>query len=175
MKKDAGFTLIELIIYIFIFVIVALVFTLFVMHIIKVQASIRIDKQVADDSQRAIEIMAYEIRHAQGIYQATSNFSAHPGQLTLITEHYAPTGETTSYLDFYLDNNGRLSMKKEGSTGQPLTSDKTKIKSLVINHLTGNDNNSVRIEMTAVYNGPTDKTFYQATSTLVTTANLRND
>ena len=170
-----GFTLIELVIYTAVFVIIATLLTSFVFNLIGVQAKIRISKEVLENSQRAMEIMLWEIRHAQNVYASTSLFDAHPGQLSLETSQNTPTDEETTYLDFYLDENDRLCLKREGAEDRVLVSENIKINNLVFNYLTASSTKSVRIELSAVYNSPTEKITYQATTTLISSANLRND
>ncbi|MFH1461228.1 MAG: type II secretion system protein [Patescibacteria group bacterium] len=176
MKNKTGFTLIELIIYITTFAIVAVFLILFVFNLIDVQTKIKISKEVLENSQRAMEIMLWHIRHSQNVYLPTSSFGSHPGQLSLETAQNKPQGEETTYLDFYLDENGRICFKQEESEAVALTSEKIKINNLVFNYLIDSNNNkSVRIELSAIYNHPGGGITYQATSTLVSTANLRND
>lgn len=170
-----GFTLIELIIYIGTFSIIITVLTLFTFNLINIQAKTKISKEVLENSQRAMEIMLWEIKHAQGIYHPTSSFGSNPGQLSLITNQNTPPGETFTYVDFYLDDNNRLSLKKEGIEAEALTSEKVNIKSLVFSYLTDGVNQSIRIELLAIYNIPEGKPDYQATTTLISSANLRND
>jgi len=162
-----GFTLIELLIYAAAFVVVITLLTSFVFNLIKAQAKIRISKEVIDNSQRAMDIMLWEIRHAQDIYTPTSFFDSHPGQLSLKTKQNTPLGEETTYLDFYLDINNRLCLKRESNEAIPLTSEKVKINNLVFNYLTASSSQSIKIELSAVYN--------QATTTLISSASLRND
>jgi len=47
---------------------------------------------------------------------------------------------------------------------------------MIFNYLIDSNNNkSIRIELSAVYRNSSNKIDYQATSTLISTANLRND
>lgn len=170
-----GFTLIELIIYISTFAIIITILTLFVFNLINIQAKTRISKEVLENSQRAMEIMLWEIKHAQGIYSPTSLFGGNPGQLSLITSQNTPLGETFTYVDFYLDDDNRLGLKKEGIQAEALTSEKINIKKLVFSYLTDGINQSIRIELLATYNIPEGRPDYQATTTLISSANLRND
>lgn len=170
-----GFTLIELLIYSAAFVIVAVILTLFVFNMIKAQAKIRISKEVTESSQRAMDIILREIKHAQDVYGSTSFFESHPGQLSLKTEQNTPSGEKTTYLDFYLDANNRLCLKRESSQAIPLTPEKIKINNLVFHYLTASSSQSIRVELSAVYNQPTERIAYQATTTLISSAELRND
>jgi len=171
-----GFTLIELIIYVATFAIVATLLVTFVFNLIGVQAKIKVSKEVLENSQRAMEVMLWHIKHSQNIYLETSNLNNHPGQLSLETTQNTPSGETTTYLDFYLDNDDRICLKQEESEEIPLTSEKIEIDNLIFNRLVdSNSNQSIRIELLAVYKDPRGKVIYQATSTLVSTASLRND
>jgi len=173
---QAGFTLIELIIYVATFAIIVVLLVTFVFNLVGVQAKIKVSKEVLENSQRAMEVMLWHIKHSQGVYISTSSFDSHPGQLSLETTQDTPEGETTTYLDLYLDDNNRLSLKQEGSEAIPLTSEKIEVDSLIFNHLIDSNNNqSIRIELLTVYRDSRGKAIYQATSTLVSTANLRND
>jgi len=171
-----GFTLIELIIYISAFAVITVILANFIINLINVQAKIKIDKEVSENSQRAMEIITWQIKHAQGIYQPTSSFDIHPGQLSLETDQNKPNGEEITYIDFYLDENQQLCLKKEESEAIPLTSGKVKINQLIFNYLIdGSNNQAIRIEMLSSYRNPSQKVFYQSSSTLISTVNLRND
>ncbi len=170
-----GLTLIELVIYTAAFIIVITILTLFAFNLIKAQAKIRISKEVLDNSQRAMEIMLLEIRHAKNVYSPTSIFGNQSGQLTLETTRNTPEGETITYLDFYLDEDSRLCLKREGAEPEALVSENIKINNLVFNYLVASSTESVQIQLSAAYSQPVSKIAYQATTTLAATASLRND
>lgn len=170
-----GFTLIELLIYTTTFVIITIILTLFVFNLIKVQAKIRISKEVLESSQRVMEIMLWEIKHAQSVYTPTSVFGASPGQLTLETSQNAPEGEETAYIDFYLGSDDRLYLKREEQEAEALAPKDIKINTLIFNYLTATGTDSIRIELSASYNSAGLKPGLQATTTLISSANLRND
>lgn len=174
-KKNTGFTLIELIIYVTAFAIITTILTLFVFNFINVYTKIRITKEVSEGSQIAMETMLLEIKHAKDIYVPTSSFDSHPGQLSLETEKDASIGEEISYIDFYLDNNNRLCMKKEEQEPEPLTPENIEVNSLIFNYLTINDVKSIRIELLTNYRNRTERITHQATTTIISSANLRND
>ena len=148
----------------------------FVLNLIGVQAKIKINKEVLENNQRAMETMLSYIKESQDIYTSTSYFDNHPGQLSLETRRNTPEGEEVTYLDFYLDENERICFKEEGSDAIALTSEKVRINNMIFNYLIDSNNNkSIRIELSAVYRNSSNKINYQATSTLISTANLRND
>jgi len=170
-----GFTLIELVIYAAVFTIIAVMLTLFVFNLIKVQTKIRISKEVSESSQRAMEIMLWEIRHSQSVYTPTSIFDSSPGQLTLETSQNTPEGEETTYIDFYLASDDQLYVKREGIEPEALAPKNIKINALIFNYLTTTGTNSIRIELSVSYRSASPKPAYQATTTLISTASLRND
>ena len=170
-----GFTLIELVIYTAAFVIIATLLTLFVFNLIKVQTKIRISKEVSESSQRATEIMLWEIRHAQDVYTPTSVFDNSPGQLTLETAQNTPEGEDTTYISFYLGDDDRLYLKREEQEAEALTPEDIRINTLIFYYLTAIGTDSIRIELSANYHSASLKPAYQATTTLISSASLRND
>ena len=175
MNNNKGFTLIELIVYVTVFAIVTTILTLFVFNFINAYTKIRIAKEVSESSQIAMETMLLEIRHAKDIYAPTSSFDSHLGQLSLKTEKDTPTGEEISYIDFYLDEDNRLCIKREGQESESLTPENIEINSLIFNYLTVDNVESIRIELLANYRNRTEKITHQATTTIISSANLRND
>ena len=105
------------------------------------------------------------------IQLAIREFTEIVDESQLLTEEL----EETTYLDFYLDENDRLCLKREGAEAEPLVSENVKINNLVFNHLTASSTESVRIELSAIYSCPSEKITYQATTTLISSASLRND
>jgi len=87
----------------------------------------------------------------------------------------SPEGEAITYLDFYLDGNDRLCLKREGAEPEALTSENIKINNLVFNYLVASSTESVQIQISTSYSQPVGKIGYQATTTLTATASLRND
>lgn len=173
LKTKKGFTLIELVIYVTTFAIVTTLVTLFVFNLIRVQTKTRIIKEVSENAQRAMELMLWEIRSAQDVHLSTSSFGTHPGQLSLLADQNTPDGENTTYLDFYLNQHGQLCIKREGSDPEPLVPENIKVTNLVFTHLTVNEVESVRIELSVSYNPPGPNIAYQATTTLTSSAVLR--
>jgi len=172
MKNNKGFTLIELIIYLTFFVIISVAITLFVFDAIKVYAKVRITKQVSESSQMAIEKIISEINHAKSVYAPTSLFNSHPGQLSLKTKKDASDEEETIYIDFYIDNNNHLCLKKEGQNPEIITPENINVNKLIFNYLT---DGSIRIELSTNYRLESEKISYQATTTIFSSANLRNE
>lgn len=170
MKKQ-GFTLIELLIYISIFIILLSVVTLFSITFIKSVNKNYIKKEVAGGTYSAMKTMLYEIKMAKNVYVPTSNFDIHPGQLSLETTKNTPDGENLTYVDFYLDNEGRLYIKKEGQNPEYLFSENLRVSDLEFSYLSS-ASESIKINLTVMYN--TDNPDYQFVYTLQSTGTIRN-
>lgn len=173
LKTKKGFTLIELVIYVATFAIVITLVTLFVFNLIRAQTKTRIIKEVSESAGRAMELILWEIRNAEDVYLSTSSFDSHPGQLSLLADQNTPDNEDTTYLDFYLNQDGLLCIKREGSDPEPLVPENIRVTNLVFTHLTVNEVESIRIELSVAYNSPSSNIAYQATTTLISSAVLR--
>lgn len=173
LKIKKGFTLIELVIYVAAFAIITTLVTLFVFNLIRAQTKTRIIKEVSENAGRAMELMLWEIRNAEDVYLSTSSFGSHPGQLSLLTDWNTSDDEDTTYLDFYLDQDDLLCIKREGNNPEPLVPKNIKVTNLVFTHLTVDEVESIRIELSVAYNLSSSNIAYQATTTLISSAVLR--
>ncbi len=172
-KQQSGFTLIELVVYAAVFILVIILLTSFVFDLIKAQNRTRISKELTENNKRALEAIVYEIKHAQEIYLPTSNLSADKGQLSLKTSQNAPSGEENSYIDIYLDDNDCLCVKRESSQPERMMSEDIKTSRLFFSSLGTSTSQTIRIKLTSFYDHPQAK--YRASSTIITSAGLRND
>lgn len=165
-----GFTLVELLVYIAIFAILITSITLFAIAFIKSTAQGRIKKEVSLGAYSAMKTMVYEIKRANKVYMPASIFDSHPGQISLETSHELPGGEKITYLDFYLDSDNRLYVKKEGRDAQILISENLKVTNLEFKHL-GSSPESVQINLTLEYDTPASE--YQYSYNLTSSASIR--
>ena len=92
-----AFTLIEILVYIGVFALVAGVLYSFIIWVYHSDIKTRAMREVLDNGQRAMETMIYEIREARSIYTPLTTST----QLSLETTHYLPEGESFSYIDFF--------------------------------------------------------------------------
>ena len=168
-----GFTLIEILVYIAVLSVVILAVSSFFLWVTNVNAKVRAMREVADNARRAIEIMTQEVKEAKGIYTPTSTFSSHPGQLSLETIKYLPTGETTTYLDFYLCGT-QLCLKKESQDPIALTSDRVEVKNLQFQQVVTAAVPSVQIDLRVDYKAPVAKPGYRASFITTSTVSLRS-
>ncbi|MDD5145481.1 MAG: type II secretion system protein [Candidatus Pacebacteria bacterium] len=168
-KNKKGFTLIELLVYIGIFSILAAGIFSFVIWVVQSNHKTMVSREVLDNARRAMEIITYQIRESENVYSSTSVFEISPGQLSLKTKKYLPSGEEESYIDFYICEN-KLCLKEEEQAPIPFTSDRVKIDKLIFNKV---GENSIQIYLKVDYLAPNNKSEYQGSADATSTVNIR--
>ena len=148
--KSKGFSLIELIVYIAIFAILITTITLFAIAFVKSTGKSRIKKEVSLGAYSAMKTMIYEIKRANAVYAPTSVFNSNSGQLSLETSQELPSGEQITYIDFYLDDDDKLYLKREGQNPQLLISESFKVINLEFEHL-ASASEAIRIDLALEY------------------------
>lgn len=170
--SQRGFTLLEMVVYIGLVVIVAGLVINFALSLITSYGKIQASKEAMNNASFALDTVVNEIRQASKIYTPTSDFVSDPGQLSVETSLNPPTNETSTYVDFYVDNN-KLYLKRESQSALALTSDRVKVKNLTFTRLTPpNAPESVKIQIIVGYNAPAGSSF-DISTTLNATASLR--
>lgn len=133
-NPQKGFSLIEAVIYSGLLALVVSFVIYLALNIFNTYSKTIAQSEVMSNIQFAMDTITEETRFAKNIYTPTSAFGQDNGQLSVETQQNPPTGETTGFVDFYLDN-GRIYMKKEGQTEIPITSNQTKINKLRFTYL----------------------------------------
>lgn len=169
---NKGFTLIEALVYIAVLIMIASTLTAFIFWTIRANTKIEVKHEVLDNARRAMEIMTYETKEAKSVYTPTSIFDSNPGQLSLETTHNLPSGENTTYLDFYLCNQ-QLCLKRESANPVAITTDKTIIDSLVFSRILASTTETMQINLSLRYNSPVYRPESQASTTLISTVTLK--
>src|SRR3972149_4778283 len=124
--RNSGFTLIELLVYAAVFVIIGIVASSFFIQISNLAETSRRSRESLDNARSAMSIITQEIKHATTVYTPTSVFGSNPGQLSLETTRDLPADEETTYVDFYVDDEG-IYIKRESNQAQLLTSEKINV------------------------------------------------
>lgn len=169
-KDEKGFSLVEVLFYISIFVVLIGIVTLFAATLIKSINKNYIKKEVVRGTYSAINNMIYEIENSDNVYVPASIFDFHPGQLSLKTTQKPPVGEQYTYVDFYLDNNNRFYIKREGREPQSLMSENLRVVNLEFQRL-ASSSESIRISITVDYN--TSDPEYQYSYSLISSGSIR--
>lgn len=168
-KTQSGFTLIEMIIYVALVGVVAVMMNNFIIQASRSYQEMRAEREVVSNSRLILEQLTKNISRAGDVYAPTSKFNITTGQLSLITA--SSSLATYSYTDFWLDN-GQLWMRQEGVGAEPISASSVKVTSFYMERiLQGLSRQAVKITLTVEYNSPTLVTV--ASSTLNSTISLR--
>src|SRR3989344_4438452 len=124
-----GFTIMEILVYAAVSVVIFLAVYNFLTWAVKSNKKIMAMREVADNSRRVMEILAYEIREADSVYAPTSTST----QLSLETKHYLPPGESSTFIDFYLcgETTSTICFKKESQNPIAITSEAVSVNKLI--------------------------------------------
>lgn len=168
-KFLAGFSLFEVLIYLSIAFVVLAVIVGFVFWLIDSNNKNRIIAQTIDSSKRAMEIITYEVKAAENIYAPTSSGS----QLSLKTNKYLPEDEKSTYIDFYLCGT-QLCLKRESQDPIILTPPSIEISNLSFTYILFGPSASIKIDLTANYQNPSNRPEYNFSTNLISTVSLRS-
>ena len=121
-NNQAGFSLIETVIYVGALAILVVVLSDLALGLVKNYRLVRVKESLALSADQVSGAFWRETRNASLIYLPTTVFDSDYGELSLTTD-FQPTGggEPTTYTDIYRAEN-RVWLKKEGGTPQALTS-----------------------------------------------------
>ena len=143
--------MIELLIYAALFVIIGIVASSFFIQISNLAETSRRSRESLDNARSAMSVITQEIRHATTVYTPTSTFGSSPGQLSLETTRDLPADEDTTYVDFYVDDEG-IYIKRESQGAQLITSEKIDVTELQFIYLSGSTGEpAVQISLTVEY------------------------
>ena len=169
-----GFTLLEVLVYIVILVIIVTVISSFLIWAVRANTKNKVMIETLDNARRAIEIITHEIKEADDIYEPTSVFDSHPGQLSLEVKKYLPTDESATYIDFFICGD-RLCLKKEKSQNPVfLTSGRVEVKNLIFTKIVSEKIPSIQINLRVEYKNVTGRPEYQSSIDLQSVASLRS-
>ncbi len=167
MKKEAGTTLIEFVIYIGIVAILSATSVVFLSALMRGYAVVRAEKQLSQDTAVVFERMFNEARHARLIYTPTSTFGTSASQVSFRTSLNPPTDETFTYVDYYVDNSV-LYEKREGLNPIALTGANTRVTNFNVTRLTAGSAEGIRVALTVgtpLTSGPLSRSFSWTGST----------
>lgn len=161
-KKVGGFTLIELMIYVFFVGIFSVIAMNGVLHATKVFSDFRMTRNLNGTAEVVLDRLAREVRQAYDVDQVESSFGTHPGRLTLKTIDPADVDTT---IEFYIDS-GNVKIKEGGVDQGLLGSSDITVDIFVFNFITNVNTKAVktRLQLTAQRGSlQKTKTFYATT------------
>ena len=171
--STAGFSLIEMLLYVALVATIISSVVFFGIWIIQVSAKSRVNSEVLVNARRAMETMVYEIRKSQSVYAPTSVFDSSPGQLSLEQTNVAGSDESSNFIDFFICGQA-LCLKREKTNPVALTNSSVRVTSLIFSQrLNSIDNPSLQIKL-RVESLSSARPEYADSIDLTTTANLRS-
>lgn len=165
---DKGFSLLELVVSIAIFAIILFTVAASFLSMNASNLKTTADRETLENAKRALEEMTYEIKSAKSIYTPTTTAS----QLSLETSNYLPSGETDTFIDFFLCGSA-VCLKKESQDPVVLTSDSVNVTNLSFTQISTGNEPSVRVSLTVEYGVSAGSGTNSSTATLASTASLR--
>ncbi len=170
---SVGFTLVEMLVYVGIVSVVFMLTVTLMIQLMRTYTRFRVEREISTNVREAVNYMIREIKSAEDIYVPTSALGSHPGQISLETRLNMPADETSTFIDFYMDN-GKLLIKREGQNPFPLLSDRVEVKNLVFRHFDpAGLAELLQIDLTLGYREGTSRFEFQVEKTLVSSASIR--
>ena len=141
---EAGFTIIELLIYTGILVLLMAVVVSTLLALSRSYRTVTVSQQIDSAASVSLDRMVREVRGASSVDTAQSVLSTSPGQLTLDT---IDVHGVTTTVQFLLSGYS-LHIKEGGIDIGPLTPTSTRVTSLIFRKITTAQSQAVKIEMT---------------------------
>ncbi len=166
-RAERGFTLIELVVYIGILAVVALVVTNSILILNRTLASFRLERRVISSGETAMRRITRELRLANDIH-ASSTLGVSPGVLSLASQE-SEEDSTAKDVMIYVSG-GELILRRATSSAAALTASGVTVTNLTFRQITnGTVSKAVKVELTlssSAGSASTTKNYY-------TTAGLR--
>lgn len=141
--NNLGFSILEILVSIAIFALIFTVITSFIFWMNYSNSGLKSDREAGENAKRVMEAVIYEIRGAKSVYTPTTTAS----QLSLETAKYLPTGETNTFIDFFICGLS-ICLKKESQNPVSLLPDTVKATSLEFSQFLNGTKPSVKINLT---------------------------
>jgi len=161
-KKQKGITFIEMIVYTAIFSVVFAILTGFIVWVYQANAKSGAIREVANNTQRAMQVILKEITESKSIYTPLTSST----QLSLETIGQLPLQEASTYVDVFLCGS-QICFKRESEDVFALTSDRVIVNNLKFVQFTSTSSPAIQVSFSIDYINPGITTAVNATSTTV--------
>lgn len=162
-KTPRGFALIEMLIYIIIFVLIALAIVNSLTYITKTYQTLKGERDLLLSAQTILNEITLEVRQAKSIDPANSLFSQPTSRLTVLGKD--ANNVDTKY-EFYLSD-GQIKLKENNVEKGSLTSDKVTVTEFTVYHLDNAISEGVTLNLILqAKNNPTRVRTFGATAML---------
>jgi len=171
---NKGFSLVEMLVYVGVVSIVLLLVVAFIANLMRSYTRFRVEREISTNIRGAMNYMLREVKSAEDVYAPTSSFGVTPGQLSLETRTNLPADETTTFIDFYVDD-GQLFIKREGQNPSAITSDRVRVTTLRFNRFDPPGiGESVEIELALGYREGLSRFEFQEERRITSSASVRS-
>lgn len=167
LNRREGFSLIEVVVSVAIISVVSLVVISFFLWMNTSNSKTKASREAGENARSALDQMAYEIRSAKSIYTPTTT----QNQLSLKTAKYLPSGENSTFIDFFLCGTA-LCLKKESQNTIALTSNSVQVTGLIFTQIMNGTVPSIKVNITVSY--PNNDPNASASINLTSTASPRS-
>lgn len=134
-NKHSGFTMVEFIVYTAMFALVVMFLIQLLLGVLSANARGKSREAVITNALLAVTRIDFEIRHAETVYDPTSDFVSSMGQLSLVRSFNLPANEVETYVDIYVSDDKRLCIKDEVSGIVCVTSNEVEVVGLDFNRI----------------------------------------
>jgi len=155
-KGSAGYSLIEMVVYIAVFAVLSVVIVNGLLTITSSFLKIRTERAINNTALLAIDNIVRESRLANSVDILNSTFDATPGRLTLNTT----INDLPGTVEFYIDN-GQLKVRENSIDAGILTPPSIVLDNIVFRLITNGSAQAVKIEITM--HDSRDKAYVQKT------------
>lgn len=157
-KKIAGFSLVEEVVYIGLFIILLLAVVNATIVLATTYRNIQAVRNIEISAITSMDRMVKEIRNGTSVNTSQTTWSTNPGSLMINSVNASGTSATVR---FYVTNS-QLMLEENGVAVGPLTSSAVKVTNLVFRNITTANSSAVKIEMTLQSSStkPVTKYFY---------------
>ncbi len=144
-RRNTGFTLVEMIIYIAFFALLSSLAVNATLVVMRSFYSLRLTQSINESATTALERMSREIRNAYDYDITQSLFSVNPGQLTLKTKDAMGANTTVR---FYLSSGNQLILNQAGADQGSLVTKNVTLTKLIFRPITTTNSKAIKIEAT---------------------------
>jgi len=165
---NKGFTLVEIIVYIFVVAVILIGVTYYAIDVISAQTKARSYQEVQQNARFALKRMIQEIRAADDLNEGSSVFDTNPGTLSLA---HQDTAKDPTVFDV---SAGRLRITQGTNGPYYLTSDKVTVTDLTFTNLSVSERTkNIKITLTIEHINPENRNEFQADVTVRSSAVIR--
>lgn len=164
-----GFSILEILVSLAILAMILAILGSFILSLKSSNSKAKSDREALENARRILDVITYEVKGAKSVYTPTTTSN----QLSLETYRYSPTGETVSFIDFFLCGTN-ICLKKESQNPYFLNSDTVEVTGLSFSQVLNGSRSSVKISLTVNHKNPNNQVQDQASVTLTSTVSTRS-